>query len=76
MPMRRSNSGFGLGSDGLPITGGGQGAQRFADKHATKEQKAQKAALAKAAAEQAEAEQAAAEQAAAEQAEAQAAAAN
>ena len=74
--MRRGSSrGSLLGSDGLPIFDGGQGAQRFADKHATEEQKARKAALAKEAAEKAEAEQAAAEMAAAEQAEAEAAAA-
>ena len=76
MSMRRGSSrGSLLGSDGLPIFDGGQGAQRFADKHATEEQKARKAALAKEAAEKAEAEQAAAEMAAAEQAEAEAAAA-
>ena len=76
MSMRRGSSRGGLlGSDGLPIFDGGQGAQRFADKHASEEQKARKAALAKEAAEKAEAEQAAAEMAAAEQAEAEAAAA-
>ena len=67
MSMRRGSSG--LGSDGLPISSGGTGARRFAqkqqDKHATAEQVAQKAAEAKVAVERAAAEQVAAEQVAA-----------
>ena len=65
MPLGSS----GLGSDGLPISGGGTGAQLFAQKQQDMSETAeQTAAEAKAAAERTAAEQAAAEQAAAEQA--------
>ena len=67
MSMRRGSSG--LGSDGLPISGGGTGAQRFAQRQQEMPETAeQKAAKAKAAAERTAAEQAVAEQIAAEQA--------